>query len=237
MYRLVKILVEESRAGFSIINDEYKSITFNPDSNPDDLADNIRFIILSMEDNKESTIDMKEMFSLAKSGQFYMQYSCTKFIAVSVFSDTAFTLSQHMKYIGLSEGFEWYNDSALDDLSDEAFLKVKSIWEWLIEDEIDIPYIFSADCEDVINICSSIGNMRSWAVENAGDDCISGMRYFELHCSSNIFDLILEYKQALVVLGDNVIAFMRGASKGYGEVFNFRLIKFEYEPRILLELI
>lgn len=233
MYRLVKILVEESRAGFSIINDEYKSIIFNPDSNPDDLADNIRFIILSMEDNKESTIDMKEMFSLAKSGQFYMQYSCAKFIAVSVFSDTAFTLSQHMKYIGLA----WHVESGTYALSEDIRAKINDIAS-SVKFLDSLVYIFDDYGIENMQAFKLFNQLSPSSWLQSDDSTFTAGKPASkktLAVNSNIYDRMLLHKDRFVFLDDGTLGFVRVYMDG--GIRNIVLQRFHYTPKLLLEIL
>lgn len=229
MYRLVRIFGKSSRY---LVSGSH-SITLDPNCNETDIDEDLKFDIVSLETEERSTITIQELYPLARANQFYMQYTTDFAVVISEFTDLDLQLSQHMKYIGVTDGFRLYDNyrkKALKSLTSEEQDKVESILKSGILD--DMPQ-FNPSCEDAINLCSGyVLSKKMWNYER-GD--IVERRYFVLDNCSNIFSFMLGNRESLVNLSDNTLGLVRSIWD-WGVIKEYRVLKFKYEPRILLEL-
>lgn len=209
---------------------DVKSIALDPERAESNLDYSIEFEIESLNNGERSRVGLTDIFHIAKDRQFYMQYSTKFSILISTFSDVALFLSKNMKYIGMSKEFEWYDSSVIvNGLNDSAFCKVKEILENQYSD--DFPH-FDPECEDKINMCSHrINKEFRWYDGYSGNK-----KPFVCYAYSNIFDFMFENKQSIVKLCNSTLGFLRPVWYD-GSIENYRILKFEYNPKVLLELI
>lgn len=226
MYRLIKVHnFHEGMFNFKDVG----SIALDSECDEDKLDYNIEFEVESLDNGRSSRVGIKDIFSIARDRQFYMQYSTKFSMLVSTFSGVALFLSKNMKYIGLSRKFEWYNSPSISfdrDMTDAAYCKVKEILENQYSD--DFPH-FDPECEDKINMCSHRIS-KEYGLYSVRK------KPFVCYAYSNIFDFMFENKKSIIKLRDNTLGFLRPVWYD-GRIENYIIVKFEFSPKVLVELI